>query len=728
VSGALPAGADRGARRGVGARRWLRPAAVTLGVLLAAVLPLASPADTYRQSVAILTLLLVVTASGWNIISGFAGYVSLGQSAFLGVGAYTVGIISLHTHVSPFALVPLGGIAAVVVSAVLGLVAMRTRGHAFVIITIALLFLMQTLALNLASITGGSAGLTLPLPTWSRDIGELPFYYAMLILAVLAVALGAWVRRSKLGAGLLAIREDEGKAAAIGIRTPAYKLLGFMASAVLIGVAGGVYGYFLTFVDPRGMFDILLSVQIVLAAMLGGRGTVWGPALGAVVIQPLSEVVNVHFGTQQGLQLLVFGVLLGAVVVVLPKGIIPTVREVVRGWRERGKAALFIEQPRGAAAAPAGAASGPAPGAAEAGSAAQPVGEAAGTQARQLAAVVAERLDPPSQPAAGAEEQASLLELDGLSKRFGGLTALDGCSFAVREGSITGLIGPNGSGKTTVFNLVSGMVPGERGEVRFQGRRIDQLPSWDRSALGIGRTFQITRLFRQLTVLENVVAPLRRFSWRQLAAGGSSGAEAARAQELLDLVGLGAFTGQQAGALSFGQQKLVELAQVLMLEPRLLLLDEPAGGVNPALIERIAEVIRELNRSGITFLVVEHNMPLVLELCDPVVVLAAGRPIAQGPPRAIQRDPRVLGAYLGGDGQQTERLPEGPGEPQGPEGSGEPRGPEGSGEPRGPEGSGERRGPEGSGERRGPEGSGEPRGSAPVDHPPVDHPPVGREV
>jgi ABC-type branched-subunit amino acid transport system ATPase component/ABC-type branched-subunit amino acid transport system permease subunit len=685
MSGALRAGAGqgRGARPGVGGRRWWRRAAVTLGVLVVALLPLAAPDDTYRQTVAILTLLLVVTASGWNLISGFAGYVSLGQSAFLGVGAYTVGIIALRTHVSPFALVPLGGVAAIAVAAVLGVVAMRTRGHAFVIITIALLFLMQTLALNLPGITGGSAGLTLPLPTWSRDIGELPFYYAMLALALLAVAMAAWVRRSKLGAGLLAIREDEGKAAAIGIRTPAYKLLGFMASAVLIGVAGGVYGYFLTFVDPRGMFDILLSVQIVLAAMLGGRGTVWGPVLGAAVIQPLNEVVNTYFGTQQGLQLLVFGVLLGTVVVALPKGIIPTVSDALRHRRERGRAVAYIEPPRAARPAPADttttaavaapAEAPPTPAEPETAVAATAETETADTHARELAAVVAARLDPLAEQDAAAQP-AGMLELDGLTKRFGGLTALDGCSFAVREGSVTGLIGPNGSGKTTVFNLVSGMVPGERGEVRFLGRRIERLPSWDRPALGIGRTFQITRLFRQLTVLENVVAPLGRFSWRQLAAGGTSGAEAARARELLDLVGLGAFAGQPAGTLSFGQQKLVELAQVLMLEPRLILLDEPAGGVNPGLIERIAELIRELNRSGITFLVVEHNMPLVLELCDPVVVLAAGRCIAQGPPQAIQRDPQVLGAYLGGDGQQAERLPEGSGEPQGPEGSGEPQG------------------------------------------------------
>jgi ABC-type branched-subunit amino acid transport system ATPase component len=189
----------------------------------------------------------------------------------------------------------------------------------------------------------------------------------------------------------------------------------------------------------------------------------------------------------------------------------------------------------------------------------------------------------------------------------------------------------------------------DAGEVWLDGERIDGLRPWRRAYRGLGRTFQITRLFREMTVLENVVAPLRAFRVGQLNAGAVSGPEAARAEELLEFVGMRAFRDQKAAALSYGQQKLVELAQVLMLDPRLILLDEPAGGINPTLIERMGDMIRELNAQGKTFLIVEHNMPFVLGLCDPVLVLASGSCICEGTPAQIQKDPRVLDAYLGAD-------------------------------------------------------------------------------
>jgi ABC-type branched-subunit amino acid transport system ATPase component/ABC-type branched-subunit amino acid transport system permease subunit len=596
------------APRSLAAARFAWRMWVVAGAALAALIafPLVSPDDIYRQNILFQTFLLAVGATSWNVVSGLTGYVSLGQSAFLGIGAYAVAIVSIETSLSPFIVSPLGGLVAAIVALLVGLVVMRTRGHAFVIITIALLLLFQTIALNVGSITGGSNGLTLPLPTWSVDIQNFPFYYSMLTLMVLTQAFSIWIRRSKLGTGLIAIREDEDKAAAIGIHTVRYKVLSYVASAVPLGVAGGIYAYYLTFIDPRGMFDILVSVSIVLAVLLGGKGTVWGPMLGAFIVQPLNEATNVYAQGSQS-RLVFFGGMLVLVVMFLPSGILPTATRWLDRRRRSGSSVLSIEQAKIAHRRPAS----------------------------------------PAPARGGAPSARVLLEVRHLTKGFGGLRAVDDCSFAVRAGTITGLIGPNGSGKTTMFNLITGMMRPDGGEIVFGERRIDDLRAWERAHLGLGRTYQITRLFGDMTVLENVVAPLSRFRWRQLGADAVSGREARKAEELLGFVGMGSFSNARAANLSFGQQKLVELSQILMLDPQLILLDEPAGGINPHLIERIVDLIRDLNGQGVTFLLVEHNMPMVLGLCDPVIVVARGAKLAEGPPAQVRSDPLVLDAYLG---------------------------------------------------------------------------------
>jgi neutral amino acid transport system ATP-binding protein len=250
----------------------------------------------------------------------------------------------------------------------------------------------------------------------------------------------------------------------------------------------------------------------------------------------------------------------------------------------------------------------------------------------------------------------SLLSVDRVSKSFGGLQALSECSLGVEKGSITGLIGPNGSGKTTLFNVITGYEKPDSGSVTFEGAEITRASPSRVFALGVGRTFQITRIFARISVLENMlVATQRDEGWlRGLTRSKSSKSELASAMEWLDFVGISRLAGQPAGSLSFGQRKLLELAYVLVADPDVILLDEPAGGVNLTLINEIADKIRSLNKSGKSFLIVEHNMEFVMNLCDRVTVMHQGADLVSGTPSEIRSNPLVLDAYLGGSDDDDE--------------------------------------------------------------------------
>ncbi len=290
--------------------------------------------NQYYQHIIVMTLMAAVMASSWNIIGGYAGYTSLGHAAFFGLGAYLVAWTNNHYGWHPFISSWFLALIVMVVAFIMGWIALRTQGSAFVVVTISIVFIFRLLALNLDNLTNGAQGMTQPRPgwggvQWSPEMMKIPFVYVMLVLLCITIFVSWWIRHSKFGLGLIAIREDEGKAESVGIDTMLYKVLAFGISAYFVAVAGGIYSYFLTYIDPGFLFDILTSVTMVLIAILGGRGTLWGPVLGAFIMQPLANWVIGQFGGTQ-IHLTVFGGILLLVMLFMPQGILPTITDFLQ--------------------------------------------------------------------------------------------------------------------------------------------------------------------------------------------------------------------------------------------------------------------------------------------------------------------------------------------------------------------------------------------------------------
>jgi ABC-type branched-subunit amino acid transport system ATPase component/ABC-type branched-subunit amino acid transport system permease subunit len=586
---------------------------IALPFIILGLIPIALPDSDYEQSVLIVCFLFAIMASGWNIISGFAGYVSLGHSVFLGIGMYTGSILGQYFNLPTYYFFLVAMLVSVLIAVIIGAVILRTKSHSFVIITIALLLSVQLIFSNWRSFTGGAEGIIFRSPSWVRQLGNMPYYYMFFTIFLLTISLVWFITRSRLGAGFIAIRDDEAKAGSIGINTTQYKIIAYGLSAAPFGLAGAVYAQYLGFVNPIGAFNILLSVYLVLSALVGGKGTMWGPVLGGFIIALANEVATVSSGGISA-RVLIMGIILVATVMFLPQGILTSIKTITMRRRSAKKSVAFIDQA----------------------SIAEPN--------------TAISIDKIVRPESGQVDKSDvILKVTDIYKSFGGVKAVNGVSLEVKRGSITGLIGPNGSGKTTLFNCITGTYDIERGSVVLNGEEISKLQPWVRAHKGLGRTFQITKLFKSMNVLDNLVAPLEKPSYKKMLANKIQGDEVDRAREVLSFMGLSSFEQSKVGALSFGQQKLIEFAQILMLRPDIVMLDEPASGINPTLIERLSKAIKRLNEAGTTFLIVEHNIPLVLSLCDYVHVLSAGELMVSGTPDKIRNDEAVIEAYLGPD-------------------------------------------------------------------------------
>jgi branched-chain amino acid transport system permease protein len=317
--------------------RLIKGAGVFAVFAVALAVPLIAP-DPATTNIAVFTMMYIGLATAWNIMGGYTGYISLGHAGFFGFGSYSLGLLLAHLKIvggyEPFFFVPVAGVLTAVLALAIGWFALRTRAATFVIVTIALMFMLQLLAENLVGLTGGGGGMSFPIPPWAGDFFNTPYYYAMLVLAVVGVAVSWQIRHSKFGLGLLAIRDDEDKALAVGVPTRAFKLTAFVLSACLVGMIGAVYGYYVTYIYPQFVVDPLIGISMVLMVFLGGLGTLGGPVLGALILEPAQLWLAYNFGASRLYLVLYAAVFLG-VILLLPRGIIPSVMVLVERWRAR---------------------------------------------------------------------------------------------------------------------------------------------------------------------------------------------------------------------------------------------------------------------------------------------------------------------------------------------------------------------------------------------------------
>ena len=586
--------------------------------------------NSYYQLIMTLVLVWAVMGLAWNLFSGYSGLISFGHAAFFGLGAYFVVLAQIHWSLTPWLSIPIAGVLGGIAGLVVGLPTFRLRGHYF-----ALAMLAYPLALLYVFEWLGYQEATIPMrresPVAYMQFADGRVYvFIALAFALAAMLLTRKVERSRFGLSLLAIKQDEVAAEAAGISTLEWKLKAIALSGAMAGAIGGFYAVVQLVVTPLSVFGMLVSAQALIVAMFGGVGTVWGPLIGAVTLVPLSAYLDARAAAMleslfafvrryfenfdpsveaSGIHGVIYGIAIITVIMLAPDGVFWTIRDRLHSRRATRAVAASSHAP-------------------DTDKAPREVEKAA------VLSVV--------RAADGAAGDAApyVLEARNLSKSFGGLTAVNGVWLAVRRGEILGIIGPNGAGKTTLFNLLNGFSAPDAGEILLNGSNIVGEPPNRVCRGGVGRTFQVVKPFRRMSIADNVVVG----AYVRTRTDDDARAHAARA---LLAVGLSEHAELIAGSVSNKQLRLMELARALASQPQILLLDEIFAGLTSAEVQEVAEVIRKLASAGMTIAIIEHTMQAMVKLVDRFVVLDHGAVLAVGAPEAITTDPKVIEAYLG---------------------------------------------------------------------------------
>ncbi|MEU7834248.1 branched-chain amino acid ABC transporter ATP-binding protein/permease [Nonomuraea sp. NPDC049129] len=555
----------------------------------------------YAIHVVDVAIIFAVLGIGLGLAMGVAGQINLAQIAFFGVGAYAVAILTTRAGLGFWTAAALALLAAVLVGLLVGLPALRMQSHYLGIVTLGLALAFVNWITN-ATVAGRAEGISdIPVPPlFGVDLSsEYLFYYVELVVFALALAFALFVTHSPLGRRLRAMRDDDLAAGALGAEIPLLRMTAFVLSGLYGGIAGVLYAGLIRFVAPE-TFSIANMFLLLAMVIIGGRRSILGCVVGAVALSLVREaLLDVSAYAQLG-----YGSVVVLVVVFAPTGLAGLPARLRRRRAAGARATLGPFQPY---------------------------------------------------DRAGDRVGVDLLEVDGVTMRFKGLTALDQVSLTITAGEIRGVVGPNGSGKTTLFNVVSGFYTPTSGRVLFREREVTGAAPYRLSQLGVARTFQNLRLFGDLTVRENILVGLdrtrTRWVWRYLALPwsvlGFERALRVRADELIDRFGLRDFADAAPRALPYGIQRRIEMARAMAMAPALLLLDEPAAGLNGEEVRQLAEIVRSIRDSGVTVVVIEHNMGLVMSLCDRVTVLSGGKVIADGAPADVAVQPDVVAAYLG---------------------------------------------------------------------------------